>query len=128
MEHWLEREIAQWVHPMKNRSDDPLHHERMLLPRSYISLHSLSPREVYESSLLLATDFQTISSDMVYLQHNNIIEGNVRHTSVDIADHRSIENFCPNFQQTKYSVSSVIYQKEKTCLKVLVINHNYIQK
>ena len=38
MEHWLEREIAQWIHPMKDRSDDPLHHERTLLPRSYISL------------------------------------------------------------------------------------------
>ena len=37
--HWLEREIAQWVHPMKNRSDDPSHYERTLLPRSYISLH-----------------------------------------------------------------------------------------
>ena len=36
--HWLEREIAQWVHPMKDRSDDPSHHERTLLPRSYISL------------------------------------------------------------------------------------------
>ena len=35
VEHWLEREIAQWVHPMKDRSDDPSHHERMLLPRSY---------------------------------------------------------------------------------------------
>ena len=38
MEHWLEREIAQWVHPMKDRSDDPSHVERTLLPRSYISL------------------------------------------------------------------------------------------
>ena len=38
MEHWLEREIAQWVHPMKDRSDDPLHHEQTFLPRSYISL------------------------------------------------------------------------------------------
>ena len=28
VEHWLEREIAQWVHPMKDRSDDPSHHER----------------------------------------------------------------------------------------------------
>ena len=26
----LAREIAQWVHPMKDRSDDPSHHERML--------------------------------------------------------------------------------------------------
>ena len=31
VEHWLEREIAQWVHPMKDRSDDLSHHERMLL-------------------------------------------------------------------------------------------------
>ena len=38
MEHWLELEIAQWVHPMKDRSDDPSLHEQTLLPRSYISL------------------------------------------------------------------------------------------
>ena len=41
VEHWLEREIAQWVHLMKDRSDDPSHHERTLLPRSYISLPRL---------------------------------------------------------------------------------------
>ena len=34
VEHWLGREIAQWVDPMKDRSDDPSHHERTLLPRS----------------------------------------------------------------------------------------------
>ena len=34
MEYWLEREIAQWVHPVKDRSDDPSHHEQTLLPRS----------------------------------------------------------------------------------------------
>ena len=33
MKHWLEREIAQWVHTMKDWSDDPSHHERTLLPR-----------------------------------------------------------------------------------------------
>ena len=33
----LEREIAQWVQPMKDRSDDPSHHERTLLSRRYIS-------------------------------------------------------------------------------------------
>ena len=38
VEHWLEREIAQWVYLMKDRSDDPSHHERTLLPRSYVSL------------------------------------------------------------------------------------------
>ena len=35
VEHWLEREIAQWVHPMKDRSNDPSHHERTLLTLSY---------------------------------------------------------------------------------------------
>ena len=29
--NWQEREIAHWVHPMKDRSDDPSHHERTLL-------------------------------------------------------------------------------------------------
>ena len=24
LEHWLEREIAQWVHPMKDRSQRPI--------------------------------------------------------------------------------------------------------
>ena len=33
VEHWLEREIAQWVHHMKDRSDDPSHNERTPLPR-----------------------------------------------------------------------------------------------
>ena len=28
------------VHPMKDRSDDPSHHDRTLLPRSYISLRT----------------------------------------------------------------------------------------
>ena len=37
VEHWLEREIAQWVHPMMDRSDDPPHHERTL-PLSYVPL------------------------------------------------------------------------------------------
>ena len=36
VEHWLEWEIAQWVHSMKDWSDDPSHHEQTLLPQSYI--------------------------------------------------------------------------------------------
>ena len=35
VEHWMEQEI----HSMKDRSDDPSHHERMPLPQSYILLH-----------------------------------------------------------------------------------------
>ena len=38
VEHWLERAISQWVHSLKDRSDEPSHHERTLLLRSYISL------------------------------------------------------------------------------------------
>ena len=56
---WMEREIAQWVHTMENRSDDPSHHERTLLPRSYISLITdmscprLTPRDrTHPSSFL----------------------------------------------------------------------------
>ena len=30
VEHWLEREIAQWVHTMEDRCNDPSHHERTL--------------------------------------------------------------------------------------------------
>ena len=37
--------VAQWVHPMKDRSDDTSHHERTLLPRSYISLRHKERKE-----------------------------------------------------------------------------------
>ena len=42
VEHWLEREIAQWVYPMNDQSDDPSHHERTLLPRSWIKTNRLA--------------------------------------------------------------------------------------
>ena len=38
VEHWLEREIAQWVHPMKDRSDDPSHHERNIRQKIYLTV------------------------------------------------------------------------------------------
>ena len=38
VEHWLVQEIAQWVHHMKDRFDDPSHHEQMPLPQCYILL------------------------------------------------------------------------------------------
>ena len=37
VEHWLAREIAQWVQPMKDQSDDLLHHE-LSLPLLNISI------------------------------------------------------------------------------------------
>ena len=40
VEHWLEREIAQWVHSMKDRSDDSSHHVlgQIPIPTSYINI------------------------------------------------------------------------------------------
>ena len=32
VEHWLEREIPQWVHHIKDRSDEPPHHEQHFAP------------------------------------------------------------------------------------------------
>ena len=46
VEHWLEREIAQWVHPMKDRSDDPSHHERTLY--LWATSRSLIEKRAYE--------------------------------------------------------------------------------
>ena len=57
VEHWPEREIAQWVHPMKDRSGDPSHHERTLLPRSYISLLCVQ--------LITTTGFAYLPPDVV---------------------------------------------------------------
>ena len=58
VEHWLERELAQWVHPMKDRSDNPLHHEQTLLPRSYIFL----PGQPGELSLYATTALAPLAS------------------------------------------------------------------
>ena len=58
VDHWLEREIAQWVHPMKDRSNDPSHHERTLLPQSYISFRSTNeckPIDILNAVLFINT-------------------------------------------------------------------------
>ena len=54
VEHWLEWEIAQWVHPMKDRSDDPSHHERTLY--LWATSRSLSIFGYYWSYVLIDTD------------------------------------------------------------------------
>ena len=62
----LEREIAQWVHPMKDRSDDPSHHERTLLPRNYISLLYL-----YRSGLYVRE--WKLWSSLIINKKNNLV-------------------------------------------------------
>ena len=68
VEHWLEREIAQWVHLMKDRSDDPPHHERTLY--LWATSHSLrfsqsSPLHS-RAALLVSNDkcLKTVQSKM----------------------------------------------------------------
>ena len=63
VEHWLEREIAQWVHPMKDRSDDPSHHERTLLPRSYISLWNASFESIELTRQCVVSEYRIIIAD-----------------------------------------------------------------
>ena len=50
VERWLEREIAQWIHPMKDLSDDPSHHELHLAPHlsNGAPKHMLFPLWLYE--------------------------------------------------------------------------------
>ena len=65
VDHWLEREIAQWVHPMKGRSDDPSHHERTLLPRKAYEDNKriLIPKEEYGNIISeMLEDFAPILS------------------------------------------------------------------
>ena len=65
VEHWLEREIAQWVHPMKDRSDDQLHHERTLYlwatSRSPLDLKSWGVKEIVVLKIFPRLRFRNIS-------------------------------------------------------------------
>ena len=78
VEHWMDREIAQWVHHMKDRSDDPSHHERTPLPQSYISLPSFllipnSKRNPKTSEIFLSKG----NLWLYYYTYNNEEEGHV---------------------------------------------------
>ena len=68
VEHWLEREIAQWVHPMKDRSDDPSYHERTLLPRSYISLKANTNISIV---LVKKVYWSMLEAQLSYITHRN---------------------------------------------------------
>ena len=45
VEHWLEREIAQWVHTMKDRFRRPIAPRAYALPLSYVPLHTIQSYE-----------------------------------------------------------------------------------
>ena len=68
VEHWLERELAQWVCPMKDRSDDPSHHERTRLPvrhKDHIDSDSNRPH--------IDTVGNAMMPRLTSAQHNNAI-------------------------------------------------------
>ena len=56
VKHWLEREIAHWVHHMKDRSDDPSHIERTPLPRSYTSLPGYMASDIWRRTTQIARE------------------------------------------------------------------------
>ena len=65
VEHWLKREIAQWVHSVKDRSVDPSHHE--LSPCDLISwmiiLANMNFNRIYEfAKTILKTELGFILS------------------------------------------------------------------
>ena len=64
VEHWLEREIAQWVHPIKDRSD--------ALPLSYVPL----PQKIEN---LFASSMYICFS---YIPHENNVYYNVYDTAI----------------------------------------------
>ena len=96
VEHWLEREIAQWVHPMKDRSDDPSHHERTLLPRSYISLPALMVQWLSHLKVL-GSHFST---------------GSER----DVAQWLSVHSWCDGLLDRSLMVDPLIYYSFKLVL------------
>ena len=55
--NWVEREIAQWVHPKKDRSDDPSHHE--LRPARKVVIGIWSHSLIVRSSFIRFTDVYT---------------------------------------------------------------------
>ena len=72
VEHWLEQEIAQWVHPMKDRSDDPLHHEQTLLPWS---LHAL---KFYTKAAIVVHSWQWDFHEYLILRSNIFVTREIK--------------------------------------------------
>ena len=85
VEHWLQREIAQWVHLMKDRSDDPSHHERTLLPRVSFSPSCINTRStaVTEQTYPFCVEGAILVPwKVVHSIHNIIISGKIMTTEL----------------------------------------------
>ena len=58
------KKIAQWVHSMKDRSDDSSHHEQTVLPQSYISLR-------YKNIVCVCVYIHTYTLSSPFLTHTH---------------------------------------------------------
>ena len=64
VEHWLEQEIAQWVHSMKDRSDDPSHHGATSRDRNespIVFWHQCAPSSSHNCSSSVSVTRHTIT-------------------------------------------------------------------
>ena len=127
VEHWLEREIAQWVHPMKDRSDNPSHHEQMLLPRSYISLplykqftfcHSLFNLKL-QSQLHIVVNTVIVNTSVIciflFFFIFFVVTCNNFHNSMDAQNHlkfKSVSAIIIDFSQM-FPVNCIIFVNKK---------------
>ena len=109
MEHWLEREIAQWVLPMKDRSDDPSHHERTLY--LWATSHSLVRTEHRQALPCFKSSLENITAYLcvrIVLQWNSravrVYDGRDLHSSHVTS--RRIADTCRN--STHHQAKSVI--------------------
>ena len=81
VDHWLEREIAHWVHPMKDRSEDPSHHERTLLPRSYISLSTYTHTHIYIYNIHIYNIYNYVRT-YIYTNIHRCMHTCIQHTYI----------------------------------------------
>ena len=97
VEHWLEREIAQLVHHMKDRSDDPSHHERTLDPLSYIPLLHLVQCHLNQNISFLFLSWPTLRSGcmlkkkQILLTYALVITGNTKQRYLSVIVHAELK-------------------------------------
>ena len=117
VEHWLEREIAKWVLPIKDRSDDPSHHERTLLPRSYISLPIKSEHDLSLNSPLFAEAMNALLNPILPCCTKSFLQ--IKSTDENVAAKRfKCNKMMSNLWDSRYQITirfliySVVLQME----------------
>ena len=118
VDHWLEREIAQWVHPMKDRTDYPSHHERNFLTRSYISLQFIRTCVSLDFNNLLNC---TIFARFVFSIYVNL---SITISKKQQRNNKEKKNKQQNQQQKTITTTQTKQQKTHPNTKTAYIKHN----